>query len=131
MKNNLHIIYTQSTRQMPLETSEMDISGKMLLLVKELSRNVCTFSIFFEKTRRNIKMFILRRSGLFSSFLQHITFVLHDFFTENQNFDFFIFLPIIKGILDTKKSMDFHWFSLTFNDFHEFQWIFMNFNEFS
>ena len=53
------------------------------------------------------------------------------FFTENQNFKFRIYFSIIKDNSDVKKSMDFHWFSLTFNDFLEFRWLFMTFCGFS
>ena len=84
---------------------------------------------FPEKNYAQHYNFILRRIGRFSSFLEHLAFELHDFFTPNQNFKFLIYFSIIKDNSDVKKSMDFHWFSLTFNDFLEFQWIFMNFGE--
>ena len=45
-------------------------------------------TFFIKKSQGNIKIYIIGRSGLFSSFLKQLAVVVNDFFTENIFTDF-------------------------------------------
>ena len=86
LKSVTDIVQTNTSRLKPGVAEKEAPSAQIIgfrLFLKKLNPGVPNPCIFVKKHMANIKIFLLHRSGLFSSFSEQSAIVGHEFFDRN------------------------------------------------